>query len=117
MVDIPVGDMPEISELPVKTFDLNSAVTCPALSVNVTLTVTPPTGLIVVTQGTIEPVEFSGPSETKDIPVQGPSLHLRLLQGATDCEVRVNHWSDANYRYHRTRNKGFLCCTPLRDLQ
>lgn len=106
--------MLEISKPPVKMFDLKTVVTQPpATSVNITVTVIPPTGSVMVTHGDREPVDFAGPSETKEIPVDGPLLYFRLLQGATDCEVKVNHWSDGRCQYHRTANVGITQSKPL----
>jgi hypothetical protein len=66
-----------------------------AIALNMTITVSPPSGAVLVySPRAADPIRFNGPHETKDVPIDGPTIYIQLVQGAASFQIRFNGWED-----------------------
>jgi hypothetical protein len=90
--EAPNPDQPP--QIEVKPLDVGRYLPDNAMYATIIITVTPPTGTIVIYTPGYEgsPVVFRGPKTSGEIHLNGPTVYVHLEDGATDFEVQYLEW-------------------------
>jgi len=85
---------PEAHE--VKKVDVSKYLPPTAVSATIVVTVTPPTGAVVIYSPGREgaPAVFKGPKSVGEIRIDGPFVYVALLDGATEYSIQYWNWRE-----------------------
>jgi len=85
---------PEAHE--VKQVDVSKYLPATAVSATIIVTVTPPTGAVMIYSPGHEsaPALFNGPKSVGEIRIDGPFVYVELLSGATDYRIQYLNWRE-----------------------
>ena len=74
--------------------DISKYLPSTAVSATIIVTVTPPTGAVMVYTPGYEgaPVLFKGPRSSGEIRISGPVVYVELLAGATEYRIQYLNW-------------------------
>jgi hypothetical protein len=85
---------PEAHE--VTKLDISKYLPVTAISATIIVTVTPPTGAIMIYSPGYEgaPALFKGPKSVGEIRIASPFVYVELLSGATDYRIQYLSWRE-----------------------
>jgi hypothetical protein len=78
------------------TIDISTKVPSTAISLTMTITVSPGTGAVLIySPRATDPVQFNGPQDTKEVPIEGPTIWAQLVQGTKEFHIEFVGWTDS----------------------
>ena len=78
------------------TIDISTKVPPTAMGLTMTNTVSPGSGAVLIySPRTTDPVRFDGPQDTKEVPIEGPTIWAQLIQGTKEFHIEFGGWTDS----------------------
>ena len=90
------NEIPEMKIQNAITIDISTKASPTAVGLTMTITVTPGSGAVLIySPRATDSVRFNGPQDTKEVPIEGPTIWAQLIEGTKEFHIEFGGWTDS----------------------